>query len=59
MWLANLWRVMEEKGIDPAGHYREIGDISGEETVHFVGGPTKGMILQMLDKARRDALQWS
>jgi hypothetical protein len=58
LWLADLWRAMEEKGIDPTRHYREIGEISSKEIVHFIGGPTKGMILQMLDKAHRDALKW-
>jgi uncharacterized protein (TIGR03067 family) len=56
--LADLWRGMEAKGVDPAPHYQEIGELSSDEEVHVIGGPTKGMILQMLDEHRRDALRW-
>jgi hypothetical protein len=58
MWLADLWREVEEKGVHPDPHFREIGDISSTEAIHIVGGPTAAMILQMLDKRRRDELRW-
>ena len=59
MWLAELWREAEAHGVDPSSAYEEIGRISRAEPIHMIGGPTAGMILQMLDERRRDQLRWS
>ena len=56
MWLAELWHDAESHGIDPAPIYTEIGRISSTETIHAIGAPTAGMILQMLSQHRRDQL---
>ena len=58
MWLAELWREVEEKGVDPEPHYQEIGGISSTEALHVIGGPTAAMILQMLHVRRRNELKW-
>lgn len=56
LWLPRLWQYAEENGIDPAPHFREIGEISSPEVVHVIGGPARDMILQMLDAERRRIL---
>lgn len=58
MWLADLWREMQAHGVDPAPHYQQIGEISSDEPLHMIGGPTSLMILSMLDEHRRDQLRW-
>ena len=59
MWLAEQWREAEAQSVDPAPLYEEIGNISSTEPIHMIGGPTAGMILQMLDERRREQLKWS
>ena len=59
MWLADQWRESEQQGVDPTALYEEIGNLSSREAIHSIGGPTAGMILQMLNPRRRDQLKWS
>ena len=59
MWLADQWRESEQQGVDPTPLYEEIGNLSSKEPVHSIGGPTAGMIRQMLNPRRRDQLKWS
>ena len=58
MSLAELWQEVEEKGVDPEPHFREIGEISSTEAIYMIGGSTAAMIMQILLERRRNESKW-